>query len=378
MRAIIKRFKINPYSSIFLLVILSMAFFVVSILSSFIGNIKNNMKFTEDNKPPNGIMCTFELNVLNESIDINKVLENFDFKYKDSGIIMTGLLANIDSSGPDTYGEVSAEFLGEESKWNYPLIEGRYYTREEILNKDKVMLVGNSYKDKLQEINGKKYVSVFGEKYEVLGIVGDKKGESLWDTRVFIPALSMPKQAKERLGGGRFSLIFYNTKNVVMEEINNFNEQIKKVYPNMQITGMGELETKNELGYAINDERVLVLIAILGYLVCILISINIGRYWIEERRFEIGLRKALGHSDYQIGKLLLQETSFLILIAFILASIVQVIVDLSIGKFLGYSLNLTMMNLIMGSIFIIIGTILTAIIPVVKALKIQPSMVMRE
>ncbi|WP_326831095.1 ABC transporter permease [Anaerosalibacter bizertensis] len=96
---------------------------------------------------------------------------------------MTDFLLNLDKAEADQYFEGEAGWFGENSKWNPPLLEGRYYTREEILKRKNVVVIGQNLKKYMNDDG--KTIGIYGKNYEVVGVVGLKDRPLKWDMFIF-------------------------------------------------------------------------------------------------------------------------------------------------------------------------------------------------
>ncbi|WP_054750392.1 ABC transporter permease [Ruminiclostridium josui] len=122
---------------------------------------------------------------------------------------------------------------------------------------------------------------------------------------------------------------------------------------------------------ALNPD-ILLIISILGYIVSVVYAINMVSFWVEQRRYEIGVRKAFGHSNFTIALLIFQEMIGISSLAFIIGLIIQAILNLYINQIMGYTIILYIQNIIVGLVAIVLTAILTSVWPVLKSLKIQP------
>lgn len=78
---------------------------------------------------------------------------------------------------------ISEEFKG---NWGstYPILEGTFYTEQDIKKGEKVVLLGKNIAKKYLD-KEKKFISIDDEEYKVIGIVGYKGKESAFDNSIF-------------------------------------------------------------------------------------------------------------------------------------------------------------------------------------------------
>lgn len=370
LKSIKRIFETNKLTITFLIFGLTLSMLMISLGSSYVGEILKISSKKSEATPPNGIMVRNTMS--NEYTHIDDVLSLLKFKYNNTGIILNGILIPIDNAGSSNYFEVSGEFFEGDTNWQYPLVKGRYYTIDEVLNGEKVILIGKSMMTLTEKIDNKEYLSIAGEKYEVIGVVGYKNNKSSWDNRVFIPAKSLPSIIKNKINGSNFTFAIYNENNVINEELIFIKNILKDAFPTTNIDVLGELKIENNIENLITSMDILFLIAFLVYAVSLINTINIISYWAIERKYEIGVKKVLGHTTKQIGKEIFNEILTLNILSFIIALIIQLILKFTIDNIFGYTLNIYITNIIIGVIGIYLTSLIASIYPITKALKVQP------
>lgn len=368
-----KRIKATPISASFLIFGLTLSMLMISIGTSYVAEIVNMQSNKMKSAPPNALM--FSLNLNKDSQDnipiekITSILGNID---NSTGIFMTDLLLNIDNAGVDNYFSASAEWFYGDTKWHYPIYEGRYYTSNEIKSGAKVILVGSNIKKYVQEKDGQSFIKIFGEQYKVIGVVGFKGGKSLWDSRLFLPLTSLPKLASQTIEAGIGSFVIYNANGNTQGEIGKIELKAKEFYPKAAISNIKEIGSENMISNIASNLDMLLIIGILGYIVSLIYAVNMVSFWIEQRRYEIGVRKAFGHTNYSIASLIFQEMLGISLLALILGFIIQTILSFFTKEIMGYTMTLYIQNIFVGLVAIVFTAILTSVWPVLKSLKIQP------
>jgi len=103
----------------------------------------------------------------------------------DSGLYINQI--NIPTSYASDYIPRSYPLLFKGNKGIFPLLEGKYFSYENVKNKDRIALVGKDAVLLLPEINGKRYVKLSGTSYEVIGVIGEKNKKTVWDKSVYFP-----------------------------------------------------------------------------------------------------------------------------------------------------------------------------------------------
>lgn len=79
------------------------------------------------------------------------------------------------------------------SLFNYKIYKGRNITQEDILNKEKVVLVSILHKDLIYKKDKVDFIDIDGESYEVIGIIKNNKGKSFYNDNIIMPYTAIPK-----------------------------------------------------------------------------------------------------------------------------------------------------------------------------------------
>jgi putative ABC transport system permease protein len=369
----LKRIKGAPISACFLIFGLTLSMLMISICTSYVAEIINMQSNKIKSAPPNALMFSLNLNKNSQDkIPIEKItnlLSNID---KRTGIFLTDLLLNIDNAGVDNYFSASAEWFHSDTGWHYPVYEGRYYSVNEIKSGAKVVLVGSNIKKYIQKKDGQSYIKIFGEQYKVIGVVGFKGGKSLWDSRLFLPMTSLPKLARQTIEAGIGSFVIYNANWKTPGEIEKIKLKSKEFYPKVTISDIKKIGSENMVSNIASNLDMLLIIGILGYIVSLIYAVNMVSFWIEQRRYEIGVRKAFGHTNFSIASLIFQEMLGISLLSLILGFIIQTILSAFTNEIMGYTTIMYIQNIIVGLVAIVLTAILTSVWPIIKSLKIQP------
>ena len=347
----------------------------ISFSSELIYAAMNKEKFA----PPNGTV--YSLNIKGDDIidmdtsSINTLLKGIR---SDTGVIFNNFYIPLNKDEINAYNSASAEWFSEDDNWHYPVSRGRYYTAKEVKNGDKVVAIGKLLEKNTYEENGKQYIDIYGEKYEVVGIVGFKNQSSLWDGRLFIPATSLPEKEIENHSLDMSGMILYNEDSNFKEDINIIEKNSKKLCKSMQIEYGGKIQTENMIENLIQSFDDIYILVITGYLATLIYSINIVILWVEKRRFEIGVRKAFGYTDKDIAKMIFQELFGITLVSAVISIAIQEILSLVLGRLGNYPFKIYLPNIIISIVIVLITALITSVIPVIKALLIPPASTLKE
>lgn len=273
----------------------------------------------------------------------------------------------------------------------YYLLQGRNFNNLDKKKKANVCLVGSSFwtnnMNSAPDIIGQK-LTLGDYRYTIIGIIGEEKGERSefdfngwerdWDLRsVFIPLETGVKyystdQAIEELyvQSKDENQFLYNKDKARQILLVNHNmtesfEFISEPEEILRLThDLNEMLAKwNTILMAIAS--VSLFVGGIGLFSTLLISIS-------ERMNEIGIRKSIGASDFDIFTLLLSEAIILTLIgATIGISLAKLIVVL-ISKAMHVPLVLPFQGVLVGLGFALLIGVLSGIYPAYKASKVNP------
>ena len=106
--------------------------------------------------------------------------------------------------------------------------------------------------------------------------------------------------------------------------------------------------------------------------------IVISTFWIEDRKKEISIRKAFGAESKDIIILVYKELGFIMILAIVISLLLQILLLNPLSLFLRFKLSLSPLYLIFIIIVSFGLTILSSLIPITKALKMQISQCLKE
>lgn len=254
----------------------------------------------------------------------------------------------------------------------FPLLEGEYFSYENVKNKDRIALVGKDVVLLLPEINGKKHVKLSGTSYEVIGVVGYKNKSSVWDWSVYFPINSLPDKDQSNLSSPQLQMVLYSKSGSI-------EEQFEKVKALFSETGIDILQAqkvvpdKMSFWQAISFRNFDNLIIYIFFVVSLINSLNIAFNWVSERSYQIGIKKAFGHSDWHIINSLFLEMLLLFSVGAILATATHFLIFKLLGKFISFGQVFFIEAVFVSMALAFVSTILTIAFSVSEILSIQPA-----
>ena len=172
------RYKNARFSTVFLTITLILSMFVISVATSFVAQILQAQDAKKKAMPPHGMAVNFYCEG-EEEFKIDALKDMLSVAKSGQGVMIHQVLIHIDKDDVGSYVPVSAQYLGADGQWQYPVTQGRSYTKQEICQGKKVVLIGKSLRHLVEKKNGKSYLSLGKQQYEVLGEVGVKNQSSL-------------------------------------------------------------------------------------------------------------------------------------------------------------------------------------------------------
>lgn len=195
--------------------------------------------------------------------------------------------------------------------YHYNILKGRNISLEEIRNGSKVALVSNKYIRFLEKDNNKIYINIKNEDYEVVGVIGNKYSESYYNFCVFIPYTATPKVWET----DSTELFCSFTVSADSPSIDKYREEFD--IGKIQESNL-PVQTIQSDYYAFNNELRFLAALFLTSVVNILLF---SFYWINTKKNQIGILKALGYSNKAVWMLILKELITLSFIASVITSI---------------------------------------------------------
>ncbi|ACL21820.1 protein of unknown function DUF214 [Desulfitobacterium hafniense DCB-2] len=369
-----RQFIAHTVSIIFLLIGFIVSILLISIGTSAVLGLKQAAIMKENATPQNALAMTYAFSKKSSFDDHLEIIKNISVN---SGVMVANhsLYFNEDQSKHP----LTAIFFQEESKWTYPYYDGRYLKTSEINQGASVILIGKNLLGLTHKKDGIKYLDIEGEEYEVIGLIGVKNQYTTWDSRILMPLTSVPESTRSEIESSGCTMILYNDEKLPMDDFNTLKDKILQVDKDAMITAE-ELNPGSEKIiidlFAQKDS--LVIFTLLVYVIALINLVNITSYWINDRRYEIGVRKAFGHTNLQVAMMLFSEMFLVLLTGCIIALVLHMLLNQILSNMLDYPSTVTYVNWLTAIIFTMASSLAATIIPIVKSMKIQPIEIMRK
>lgn len=364
----LKKFK----NLIYLITIFSLIIFTFSLVTSIV--ITDYKNVNELNQLKNSKTKAFKFDdskKTSKQIEFKSLLQVLD-KYKSSDIYLEfnpipNYLANNTLFGKAIY-------------YNYdldnkiPILEGNNFTLQQINSNEKLILVGKNLKNNIITENNVDYFTIDDTKYKVIGILGTGGKKTSYDDIFLINMKSMDYYSDRR---ATWSLNVSGDEDLnsiltLYQEIGEKNDS------HLELVKNSTEDTKVNIHdiFSNYSDFMYIFITILGF--GILNLIIVVYFWIDRSVKEIGIRKAYGATNFSIAKYILKKYEFSVIISVFLGVILHLIFKKILSvMFPKFSFEVYWGNIVIITlIFMFIG-LLTAIVPLIKARKVQPVIIMK-
>ncbi|KPC97420.1 Macrolide export ATP-binding/permease protein MacB [Geobacillus sp. BCO2] len=298
------------------------------------------------------------------------ILELFESIDPQTGVI----LEDVTLPQRDAMMAVTPEYWTKEVVERFPLMQGRYFTIKEVKRGEKVALVG---KERMEDViieGSEQYLMAGRDKYKVIGIIGVKgKKTRAIDYQVVIPMTSLPADTINKLTSTKqLHFTIHNPVKDTYPDEKIIRNNMEQLFPEAQMDVSPYMS--NTMFHVELSERLSLMVMI--YLLAIVNAINLTSYWIQERTYEIGIKKAFGYSNYDIVSMLFWEMCLISSISVIIGYTIQLVFNRVIEQWIDYPIDISITHLSTAVLFVVLSAALTIIIPAIKAIKIQPVDVM--
>jgi predicted permease len=271
---------------------------------------------------------------------------------------------------------------GHFSNMGIPLLEGREFTRADLLGSPKVAIVNETFaKTFFPKGNPIGHHLRFGHSsdhvpdIEIVAVVKNSHHEGVKDEEIK-PFVYVPYDQDENIGQLTYYVRTSQDPTLISSAVRSVVNDLDSSLP---VTGMRTFEAQIDRQLA-NDRLIAYLSEIFGGLAALLAAIGIYgllSYGVTQRTREIGVRMALGADIKSIGRMILSEMSWLLLIGIV------------IGLPLTYGLGKLLNSMLYGVkafepatvgislVFMALVALAAAYIPARRATRVDPLVALR-
>lgn len=328
--------------------------------------------------------------ILLENEDLNYIIEHYSDKIKYiTGDYSQSLMVKFEAES----GTYSIKGTNEQyyHMTNSTLVEGRYLSDKDVKEQRKTVVVGRMVvKDLFKGKNAiGQYINIGTGMYEIVGVIASNSNDDNQDRILYVPITTL-----QTIYGTKNlpSIIVTPKDNLSPDEIKEFTDDVllklkakHGVSPTDQ-TGIRIWDASRQMNDTNAFFFVLTIIVMViggGSLIAGIVSIgNIMVFSVKERTKEIGIRKALGATPFNIITLIMQEAIVITLIFGVLGIVLAtfLIENLNDGleDYFIYNPGVSSGSLILACIILFVAGFLAGFIPARYAAKIKPIEALRD
>jgi len=230
---------------------------------------------------------------------------------------------------------------------------------------------------KLYEKLGKpKTINIFNKTYKISHVVGAKNEKTYFENSIIMSYRNLTEDDKKSFVLNQLgNLKVFGIKNSEDEGNgveNCFQDKVGFKVQNTEITNPSETKT----AYKKQKDSIIaqVLLIVIGLCNILIVS----TFWVIDRMKEIAIRKAFGSDKKHITFLIFKELFLLSIFASFIAIIVQRLLTFLGSRYFDFSLKPSITNLIVVSSCSFVISIIAAVIPVKRALKMEISQCLKQ
>jgi macrolide transport system ATP-binding/permease protein len=258
---------------------------------------------------------------------------------------------------------------------------GRWFTRQEILRREKTVILGPTVVSNLFGENNPvgETVKINRINFKVIGIAPEKGASGFrdWDDVVYMPLTTAMYRVlgKDYMDGMYAEIHEIETMDEAQQQITQLLARRHRIHKSPEdyfhMHNMSEIQ--DMLSGTTQTMRILLgCIAAISLLVGGIGIMNIMLVSVTERTREIGLRKAVGARGKDVMIQFLIESVVMTLIGGIMGILFGIVISVSLSSFAGWATQVTVSNIILAAGFSISVGMFFGLWPARKAEKLHP------
>lgn len=301
-------------------------------------------------------------------VNLNVQSENISYKKLFEGISSNAYVqVNMGLDKENASYLVQIYYNMEDNKMTF--LEGSMPSKAGVKEGTAAVVIGKHHKKYCEISDGKRYISINGEKYLVTGIVGSKNSDYL-DYNVITEYQYLAKEATKQIATDFISDAAIESDNSLYEDIEIIKENANAIGVDVEV-----VETfANSNAY--NDDGLTSMYTFM-YVFCLVNCVVASEFFVWERYNEIIIRKTYGFKTLDIFSVLFKDVLKLSGVAGILGMIINLIIN-----YFEYGLdrmfsNISFEYLAMSLFMVLVSCFVIVLLPLYKAAKIMPAQLLK-
>lgn len=265
---------------------------------------------------------------------------------------------------------------------NSPIVKGKMFTDDDVLNANKVAVIGHTVIEKLfgdRDPLGE-FIAVKNAKVEVIGIYEKKERFGLQDRNnaILVPLSTAQKRLFGKKNLNFITILAVSTDKIkdAIEEIESLMRERYNIPPEKDKTGFKIVSQDIYIDMAEKSTQtftnLLAAIAAISLIVGCIGIMNIMLVSVTERTREIGIRKALGAKRIDILGQIILETLLLCLVGGVIGVLTGIASAHIINKATEWVTIITLDSIMVSFVFACLVGLLSAVYPSLKAAGLNP------
>ena len=248
------------------------------------------------------------------------------------------------------------------------MLKGRFFNEEDFINNNsKYAVIGKNKIKDIIKLDNKEFYYFNDDYYEVIGIIGDENKATSSDSSVYIGL-------NDYIFNKGFSLQsnYYLDGKGSSEEVYN---QFKKIMSenSMQVTRKDNKVSESSVSLLNQEKSSTVKYVLEVVSIFVLSVILVIEYWVRHKKKEISIKRALGATKLRIYFEIIFQLVSIAIISFIIGNSLFLVVSYITDGYLHFHIKSTLYVLII----VILSSITSAFIPIMKVNKISIKEAMR-
>lgn len=246
----------------------------------------------------------------------------------------------------------------------YQLIEGHIPDIKQDGGKNCVALGRDKYKYAYDR-DGRKYITIEREEYEVVGVIGSPASD-IWDYKIVLNIDCMSERLKKTFAAlSNMTINIYSNNSDINESYNKVYSNIYNADSSCNITSYNKKST-GESTVSTTLQRENIATNIMVYVFCLINSIIISMFWTVQRKKELAIKRVCGMDNIRL--IMDIAANMLILMAF---SVVCYIAGYFIYSFIRYGrvadVSLySVRSVMLALVLFVVTLVITMIYPVCR------------